>query len=215
MKPTPIIILGVNGNCLDIADMIALLQQRGEPVQALGFLDDADAVQGTTVAGLPVLGKLPDACRFAHAKFVCGIGSPQSYRQKPAIIAKTGVPRERWATLIHPQAVVSPQARLGVGCVLLSGVAVGARVQLGDHVVVLQNSVISHDSVIGNYAVIATSVSVSGLVQVGASCYLGANCTIRERRQIGAGALVGMGAVVTRDVAADSVVVGNPARPKV
>lgn len=42
---------------------------------------------------------------------------------------------------------------------------------------------------------------------------IGANATILPGVRIGARAMVGAGAVVTKDVAAESVVVGNPARP--
>lgn len=214
MTPTDIIVLGVNGNCIDIVDTIELLAQRGKPVRVRGFLDDNPALLGTSVAGYPVLGSIAEAVKFEATGFICGIGSPRSYQRKPAIIAAAGIPAEQWVTIVHPTAAVSPHARLGRGTAVLSGAAVGAHAEVGDHVIVLQNSVISHDAVVGDYTAIATSVSISGLVRIGPNAYLGSNCTIREGLRIGARALVGMGAVVTRDVAVESVVVGNPARPK-
>ena len=213
MKTAEIIILGVNGNCIDIAEAIDLLTERGTPVKMAGFLDDNIAVQGKPVAGFPILGKIADAPKFADAKFICGIGSSQSYRRKLAIIASTGLPVERWATLVHPAASVSRSARLGCGTVVLANSVVGANARVGNHVMVLQNSVISHDTVVGDGCAIATGVSISGLVVVGTNCYVGSNTSVKERLQIGDRALVGMGAVVTRDVAADTMVVGNPARP--
>jgi acetyltransferase-like isoleucine patch superfamily enzyme len=48
------------------------------------------------------------------------------------------------------------------------------------------------------------------IVRAGAS--IGANATILPGIEIGAGAMVGAGAVVTRDVAPQALVVGNPAR---
>lgn len=204
MKQTGIIILGTNGNCIDISEF----------VEARGFLDDAPELQGQTVAGLPVLGKIADAPKFSDAKFVNGIGSPRSYRRKPDIIAATGIPASRWATVVHPTAVVSPRARLGAGVVLLANVSVGANVTLGNHVLVLQNSVISHDSVIGDFTAIATGVCVSGLCQVGTNCYLGSHSSLRDGVRVGDRALVGIAANVVADVPADAVVMGNPAKPR-
>jgi acetyltransferase-like isoleucine patch superfamily enzyme len=55
-------------------------------------------------------------------------------------------------------------------------------------------------------------------VHIGDHTYIGSGAIIRHGQpgqpiRIGAGAVVGMGAVVTRDVAAGTTVVGNPARP--
>ena len=48
------------------------------------------------------------------------------------------------------------------------------------------------------------------LVMKGAS--IGSNCTILSHVKIGQGAIVGAGSVVTKDVPADTIVAGNPAR---
>jgi acetyltransferase-like isoleucine patch superfamily enzyme len=44
------------------------------------------------------------------------------------------------------------------------------------------------------------------------NCWLGANVTILPGITVGENAIVGAGAVVTKDVPANTVVVGNPAR---
>jgi acetyltransferase-like isoleucine patch superfamily enzyme len=49
-------------------------------------------------------------------------------------------------------------------------------------------------------------------VRIGRDARLGANCTVLPGVHIGERALIGAGAVVTRDVPAEAVVVGNPAR---
>jgi len=50
------------------------------------------------------------------------------------------------------------------------------------------------------------------IIETGAS--IGANATILPGVRIGAGAMVGAGAVVTRDVPANALVIGNPAQIK-
>jgi sugar O-acyltransferase (sialic acid O-acetyltransferase NeuD family) len=214
MGTTELIILGVNGNCIDIAEAVELLARRGEPWSVAGFLDDDASRHGRLVAGYPVLGGLARAVSFPDARFVNGIGSATSYRRKPELIAQAGLPEEAWATVIHPTAFVSPRARVGPGSVVLANCSVCAGASVGRHVMILPNSVVSHDAVVEDYATIATGVCISGFCRVGAGSYLGTNCSIRERLQVGEGALVGMGAVVTRDVPAAAVVVGNPAAPR-
>jgi sugar O-acyltransferase (sialic acid O-acetyltransferase NeuD family) len=205
-----VVILGVNGNCIDIADAVA----RIDGLRLLGFLDDSDAVQGTTIVGAPVLGRIADAVKHANASFVCGIGSPKSYKHKPSIIARAGVPLDRWATIVHPTAVVSPHASIGPGTVLLAHASVGAFVKIGAHCMVLQGAIVSHDSVVGDYCALATGVRVSGSCVVGDNAYLGCGALLRDGVKIGAGALVGVGSVVVKDVRAGAIAYGNPAREK-
>ena len=76
----------------------------------------------------------------------------------------------------------------------------------------LQNGAQAIAVAVGDYTCIAGGVCISGGVSIGPSCYLGTNSSIIGGVSIGEGSLVGMGSVVLRDVAANSVVVGSPAR---
>jgi sugar O-acyltransferase (sialic acid O-acetyltransferase NeuD family) len=207
-----IVILGTGGNCVDILETLRAINQAAPAYECIGFLDDAPAAQGTSLLGVPVLGPLDRAASLAGAVFVNGIGSSRTWLQKPAIIARCGVALERFETVVHPSAQLSPSATLGRGTVVLQNATIAARARLGAHVIVLPGAVISHDDEIGDYSCIAGGACLSGMVSVGRSCYLGGNCSIREHVRIGDRSLVGIGSVVLGDVAEGSVVVGNPAR---
>jgi len=85
MSMKEVIILGVNGNCIDIAKTIELLAKRGAPMRVIGFLDDNPAMEGRSLAGCPILRQISDVARFPEARFVNGIGSPRCYKRKPDI----------------------------------------------------------------------------------------------------------------------------------
>lgn len=214
--PTPILIFGSGGTCLDIADVIADLARTSLSPKYLchGFLDDREQLWGSRIADLPVLGSLSSAVKYKEYSFINGIGSPVSFRNKESIVARANLPLERFATVVHPSAVVSPRASLGAGVAILPHVTICAGAVIGDHVIILPGSVVGHDSIIGSYSCIAAQACISGGVVVGASCYIGAGATLRERITIGSKTLVGMGSAVVGDIGSGATVMGVPAKPR-
>lgn len=209
---TPIVILGSGSHGIDILDSLLECNRLQELYRPLGFLDDRPA--RPEVHGFPVLGGLEEAAEFAaEVQFVTAMGSPTSYRDKPALLERLGIARERWATVVHPSASLSGWAELGRGCVILQQCTLSAGCRVGDQVVMLPGCRISHDTVVGDYNLLATGVILSGHVEVEANCYLGAGSLVRERLRLGAGCLLGMGSVVVKSVAPGERVAGNPARP--
>jgi len=212
--PKQIVILGTNGNCVDIFETIdSINAHHGSRIfECRGFLDDNPSTHGQTLCGVKVLGSLALACELADCHFVNGIGSPANYMHKEAIIARTNVPLARFATLVHPSATVAKSAQVGRGTVIFENVTITSNVRIGNHVIVLPNSVISHDVVIDDYTCITGGVCIAGGTRVGRHCYLGANSSLINNITIGDFSLIGMGSVVLKGVAENSVVVGNPAR---
>jgi sugar O-acyltransferase (sialic acid O-acetyltransferase NeuD family) len=209
-----IIILGTGGNCIDILDALDGINRASNRVRyrCVGFLDDNESLHGTTVGGIPIVGPLSAADAHSNCLFVFGIGSPLNHRRRRAILQRCHIPPERFETVVHPSAVVSPRARLGRGVVVFPHVTVGSSAVVGDHVLLLPSCVISHDDVLGDFTCVAAGASVSGHVTIGDSCYLGTRSAIIGHVSIGPGALIGMGAVVLHDVPPNVVVAGNPAR---
>ena len=110
----------------------------------------------------------------------------------------------------------------------LGGVIIGNDVEVGAHNnvsrgsggdTVLEENVkldafvhIGHDAHLMKNVEITAGVIVGGYDIVGENAFLGLNATLRNRIEIGDGSFLGMGAVVTKSVARDTVVVGNPAK---
>jgi sugar O-acyltransferase (sialic acid O-acetyltransferase NeuD family) len=209
----PVVIIGLGGNALDVLDVVDALRLAGRDWEVRGFLDDARAA-GTSHVGLPVLGPVDDAGRYGDTRFINAVGSDKTFRLRPTIVARTGLPPERFATLVHPTASVSRRARLGHGTCVNHGVSVGGGAVVGDHVYMGAGCIIGHDAVIEDYAVVAPGAIVSGFTRIGQNCYVGAGAIIKQTKQVGAGAIVGMGAVVCKDVPPGETWVGNPAGPR-
>ena len=200
-----VLLFPCNGNAIEAIDCV-------QPHQTLiGFVDDTDSKQGTTVHGLPVFGR--DALsRFADAKILAVPGSPASFRDRSRLITGLSIPRERFTNLVHPRASVSKLARLGTNCLFMSGVVITSNAVIGDHVCLLPNTVVHHDAVIGNWTLIGSNVTIAGSTHVGENCYIGSGTSIMNGLHVGDGSLVGLGSNVIRNAAAGSKLAGNPAK---
>lgn len=71
---------------------------------------------------------------------------------------------------------------------------------------------IGHDAHLMKNVEVTAGGIVGGYDTVGEKAFLGLNAALRNRIEIGDRALLGMGAVVTKSVAKDTVVAGNPAK---
>jgi len=205
---TPVLILGAGGTGLDVVDLLGMF----DCYDCIGFLDDDPAKHGAVWGGLPVVGSLRDARNYPAASYVDALGGPDSFRHRREIIARSQLATDRFLTLIHPSATVSPQAQLGAGCLIYPSVVIGAGAVLGLHVTVLAHTVINHEAVICDWSILTSHVVIGGRARIGTACYLGAGAAVIQDGEVGDSALIGMGAMVLRSVPAGATMVGNPAR---
>jgi UDP-2-acetamido-3-amino-2,3-dideoxy-glucuronate N-acetyltransferase len=106
---------------------------------------------------------------------------------------------------------VGPGVRVGDGCRIQNGAQLFAGVTLEDNVFVGPCVVFANVKTPRAFVKRASAFD-SIVVKRGAS--IGANATILPGVTIGEYALVGAGAVVTKDVPAHVIVIGNPAKPR-
>jgi acetyltransferase-like isoleucine patch superfamily enzyme len=151
-----------------------------------------------------------------------GVDEPVIHSHAMVEQGATVGPRTRVWAFVH----ILPGATIGSDCNLCDGVFIESDVVVGDRVTVkcgvqLWDGIrLADDVFVGPNATFTNDrfprsgsypdVFPRTLVEQGAS--IGANATILPGIIIGARAMVGAGAVVTKDVPADAVVVGNPAR---
>lgn len=124
---------------------------------------------------------------------------------------------------------VCRDARIGARCVLGQNVYIGPGVHIGDGVRIQNNVsvyagvVVEDDVFLGPSCVFTNVLRPRAFVdqkdafettRVGRGATVGANATIVCGHGVGAYAMIGAGAVITREVPAHALVVGNPARQR-
>lgn len=98
---------------------------------------------------------------------------------------------------------------LNAGCTILdtASVRIGNRTMLGPNVQVYCPE--HHKDPVQRQA----GLEIARPVEIGANVWIGGGAILLGGVHIGDGAIIGAGAVVTKDVAANTTVIGNPARP--
>ena len=207
-----LVLIGAGGFGRETAQAVHAVNDGGAAWRLLGYLDDDPGRHGLVIDGTVVLGGRDQIGQLPEASFVVCTGRPGDYVSRLRIVGDLGLPPDRYATIVHPSAAVSPSSSVGPGSVLLAHVALTAAVTIGAHVAVMPHVTLTHDVVVDDFATIASGVSLGGGVRVQRAAYLGAGALVRENQTVGALSLVGMGAVVTRDVPPREIWAGVPAR---
>ncbi|TDU42893.1 acetyltransferase EpsM [Gelidibacter sediminis] len=186
--------------------------------EILGFLNDFVPV-GDTVGVYKkhkVIGTSKDVDKYLKDEdvyFFIGYIGMKNEKEVFEKISNLNIPRERFATLIHPSAIIPKgYCKIGNGVLISPLAQLSPDTTIEDNCILLPNSFLGHDSTMKRFSHITANSVVGGNVVLGRGAHVGTNATIRENINIGDFAIIGSGAVVLNDVPENSIYVGNPAR---
>lgn len=133
-----------------------------------------------------------------------------------AILLAAGVALDRGVTLItkgekraEPRIDIGPGSYINRHTILdaADSIVLGEKCMIGPFCVI-----IDHDHGTGPGQDVQDQPMVTAPVRLGRAVWLGAHVTVLKGVTIGAGAVIGAGSVVTKDVPADAIVAGVPAK---
>ena len=208
MQLKDLVIVGAGGFGRETALMIEQLHSWN----LLGFYDDG-LQPGTIVEDKTVLGNVSSLNEnHREVAVVIAIADP-SIRQRIALFLTNK--KLSFPTVVHPTALSGHSTNsFGKGCIITAGVILTTGITIGDFVIVNLGTTIGHDARIADFTSIMPQCSISGNVKLGTKCFLGSGTRILQGLTIGDNSIVGAGAVVTKSFAANSKLVGVPAKNK-
>jgi sugar O-acyltransferase (sialic acid O-acetyltransferase NeuD family) len=168
------------------------------------------AAPARTISPVPVYiaEELPEG--LLSCPFIVPIFTPGRRRLAVEEAERRGFSRS--FTLVDPTAVVGRSTTIGPGTFINCSVAIGGAGNIGRFVVINRSASVGHHAQISDYASIGPGAVLAGSVSLGRGATVGVGAVISAGITIGDNSVVGAGSVVTQDVAANSLVVGQPAR---
>lgn len=207
-----LIIIGASGFGREVAWLIERINKENPTWNLLGFMDDNDAIQGTTINGYEVLGKICDIIQYPNVWFVCAIGASNT-RETIINRMKSINSSVKFGTVIDPSVRMSEFITVGEGTIICAHTILTVNISIGNHVIINLDCTVGHDAVLQDFVTLYPSVNVSGATIIGHAVELGTGLHIIQGKTVGDYSIVGAGAVIVKDIPSKCTAVGNPAKP--
>lgn len=146
---------------------------------------------------------------FAEHHFFISLGY-KHLRLKQKIIHRLVELGRTVPSYVHHSSYVHPTVKIGHGSMVYPGCSVDRNTVIGNGVWLANADVVAHDCQIGDCCWFGASVTLSGEVEVGECTFIGSGSVTANEISIGSDSIIGMGTSVTKSVANNVSVIGNP-----
>lgn len=195
-----IIILGAGGSGWDTVSLINAINRVNQEWNILGYLDDNLEIVGKTFCGYPVLDKI-DACNnYLNAYYISAIANPTNRLVRRLIWDRVKRHRLKFATLIHPSAIIYDNVVIEEGCIVNANCVLGNSAVLRSDVHLAYACNIAHETELKEHVTLGTGVNLSSGVVIGEDCYIGAGVSSTHDVSVEADTLVSVGAAIVSNL---------------
>ena len=171
-----------------------------------GFIADSGVdIKKLTNGEYNILGTVDCWQPEENEEFLMGVAEPAA---KYILAKKLKAKGAKFATLIHPSAVVSEYSTLGEGCIICPFSKIGANASVGSFVTV--DGYIGHDNYIEDFVTLSTGTRLTGYVCAGSGTFFGAMCCVKPHTKIGRNCFITIGSTVIQDIPDNSYVKVTP-----
>lgn len=197
-----LLIFGAGGHGRVVADAALAA---GQWLRVLASDRDPSRCSGELLAGVALLPAYAATATAAAVHVAIGDGVARAREV-------AGLPAGLLATVIHPKASVSRHSHVGVGCFIAAQAVIGPNATLGVSVIVNHGAVVDHDVTVGDFSHVAPLAALGGGAKLGRRVLVGSGTSVLPGVQVCDDAVIGAGSVVAGDLAEAGTYAGVPAR---
>ena len=200
-----LLIFGAGGHAKVAFDCAVCMQK----YSTIDFMVDGDLTGG--IEGHALLSfrdSSTENIKNAYDEVIVAIGDNRVRLKKSCDFLREGI---ILATLIHPSAIVSQYANVGVGTVVFAQSVINPFARVGNACIINTAAVVEHDCILQDGVHISPGVLMGGNVRIGETSWLCIGSRISNDVEIGSRVVVAAGSVVLHSTPNDVMVAGIPA----
>lgn len=205
-----IVIYGAGSVGRLVEQIIFDINQDQQKFNFLGFLDDNESKHHIEINESKVLGG--SSFLEQNPKTLVAVGFSTPIQKNNLVTRLKKESHQNFATLIHPNTWISNRVHIGEGSIIYPGVHLDVDINIEDFCLLNKLCSVGHDTTIGSFSTISPGVNIGGFNKINEGVEFGINSCTVQNISIGKWSVIGAGAVIIRDVAENTVVVGNPGR---
>lgn len=195
----------IGAGSLGVMTLDAALSEGNYSLEQIAFIDDGKKLD-EKIHGVPVIGGIDIIKNLLSNEhdFVIAIAN-NKLRKK--IVDTYDI---NYVNIIHPTAVISKFAKIGIGNIILPNVSIDPETIVQNHVIINKNTSLGHNVKLEDFSQVSPGCQLGGLV--GEGTFIGLGATLLPNIKIGKYSTIGAGAVVTKDIPNNCTAIGIPAK---
>jgi sugar O-acyltransferase (sialic acid O-acetyltransferase NeuD family) len=197
-----VLLIGAGALACDLIDLV------GADKFVAAYVDPQFA-QAESVDGVRICTDWNQAMQLA-SHYVLAVSSTEHRARARARAVEAGL--EPSSPIVSTSARIARSATLARGCAVGYFSAVGPGARIGLDCLIMHGVVIGHNSIIEENVVVCAGVCMGGYVTIGAHSFVGTNAVLAPKVSVISGCFIAAGAACLRDVPANSLMIGSPAR---
>ena len=155
MPEKKLLILGAGGFGQSIAEVAELLGKW----ESINFVDDRWPKQ-QQIGCYTIISNIQSLKNLNNHNFeaIIAVGNSQIRKKWQQLLLDLSIPM---TTIIHPQAVIAPSAKIGQGVSIMAGCVIGANTIIQEGVILNIGTLLDHDVVVEDFAQLSIGVKVA------------------------------------------------------